>query len=126
MENSFAAHLTNVGGGLDKTALKAEKLEPAAAMQWKAQGNHEYACDFGFGGKTHNVGTADAIWLGNATVTKAMIADALTHAAKAADPKAAAVAEKTIKDTQLAKMREALKATFVLAEQKWADWKPLP
>src|SRR5207248_848987 len=76
-------------------------------------------------GKLIDAGTADQIWMGNAAVTKAMLAMALTDAAKAKDPKAAAVKEASITAGQVAKMKEALKATFVLADQKWDPWKPL-
>jgi hypothetical protein len=125
MQKSLAAHLQNISGLLDTKNLKAAGLDPPGAMQWKSLGNHRYGCDMGFGGAQVDVGTADQIWMGNAGVSKAELAQALTAAAKAKDPKAKAVAAATITAAQVAAMQQALKGVFLLAEQHWAKWVPV-
>ena len=101
---SLAALLTAVG----KTKWVAAPASP----------NH-YKSDLGLGGKTYDVGTAKQIWAGNATVTKAMLAEAQSAKFKKV------VKEDDIKDADLTNLRKELKADFEAADTNWTKWTPV-
>jgi len=104
MSRSLAALLTAVG----KTKWVSAPASP----------NH-YKSDFGLGGTTYDVGTAKQIWAGNATVTKAMLADAQSAKFKKV------VKEADIKDADIATLKQQLKADFEAADAKWTKWNPV-
>jgi hypothetical protein len=79
-----------------------------------------YKSDFGLGGALFPVGTARQIWAGNATVSKADLAKALTAKTK-----------KVVKDTditaqQIVDTQKALKADFEAADKNWIKWAAVP
>ncbi|GKS84026.1 hypothetical protein AVMA1855_07760 [Acidovorax sp. SUPP1855] len=89
----------------------------ASNMRWKAA----YQADLQSQGKYWaNVGTAKAIWAGNAAVTKSDLAKART-----------AATGKQVKDADIAQaevdaMRKTLKADFQAADDNWVKWTAVP
>lgn len=86
----------------------------------KAKWETGYKSDFGLGGGLFQVGSARQIWAGNATVSKADLATALT-----------AKTQKVVKDTeikaqQIADMQKALQADFEAADKNWVKWVKVP
>ncbi len=85
-------------------------------MQWKAG----YQADFKSQGKYWaNVGSAQEVWLGNATVSKADLAKAQTVIT------GKAVKDADIKQADVDNMRKALKEDFQAAGENWAKWEPV-
>lgn len=129
-------HLQSFDDHLRNDLALAALLNLVGAMKWEAVGGtpRRYNCDLGLGGKLFNVGTAKEIWSLNATVTKAMIAqartDALMKAALAKGPAAAKavvrVKEADITADDLTKMKKSLKDDFFAAEKDWLKWKAVP
>ena len=91
-------------------------------MKWEAGSPaHHYSCDLGLGGTPVGVGTADGIWQGNATLTKAQYVKALNDArAKTKQPP---LKEADVKKEDFDKVFKALKQAFDDAEKdgtaKW-------
>ena len=116
----------------------AALLNSEGKMNWGAQPGkpNQYKSDLGFKGKLHTVGTAKQIWAGQATVTKAMIAQARTEHLKSAAMKAGPnskefkefkpVLETDVKQEEVAAMQKSLKGDFELADAGWKNWKPIP
>jgi hypothetical protein len=86
----------------------ADLLTRAGAMKWEHSG--QYKCDLGGGGALFAVGTAAAVWKGQASVTAAEIAGAT------------GVPASTIKAADVAAMRQKLKADMEAAEANWTLW----
>jgi hypothetical protein len=86
----------------------------------KAKWDVGYKSDFGLGGALYAVGTAKQVWAGNATVSKADLAQALS--AKTGK----VVKEADIKAEQIAETKTALKADFEAADTNWAKWIVVP
>src|SRR6516165_2161270 len=91
-------------------------------MKWEAGSPaHHYSCDLGLGGTPVGVGTADGIWQGNATLTKAQYVKALNDArAKTKQPP---LKEADVKKEDFDKVFKALKQACDDAEKdgtaKW-------
>jgi peptidoglycan hydrolase-like protein with peptidoglycan-binding domain len=108
---SLAAHLTAVGAWGWRTGHYDQ-----GARDW------HYACDLG--GTTGNfveVGTADQIWAGNATVTAAEI----IHAGWVR-PGGVGAATPPITPADIRLVQATLQADFQAADQAWARWMPVP
>ncbi len=86
----------------------------------KAKWETGYKSDFGLGGALFAVGTAKQIWAGNATVSKADLANALTAKTKKL------VKEIDIKAQQIVDTQKALKADFEAADKNWIKWVRVP
>jgi hypothetical protein len=82
----------------------------------KAKWDPGYKSDFGLGGALYQVGTAKQIWAGNATVSKADLAKALS--AKTGK----VVKDADIKAQQITDTQKALKADFEAADKNWIKW----
>jgi peptidoglycan hydrolase-like protein with peptidoglycan-binding domain len=96
-------------------------LNAVGKTKWALGGgspNH-YKSDLGLGGKKHDVGTARQIWAGNATVTKAMLAEAQSAKLKQQ------VKVTDIKDADVSGMQSMLKADFQAADSNWNRWNPV-
>jgi hypothetical protein len=91
-------------------------------MKWAAGSSaHHYSCDLGLGVTSIEVGTADAIWQGNATLTKPQYVKALNDArVKTKQPP---LKEADVKKEDFDKVFKALKTAFENAEKdgttKW-------
>jgi len=86
----------------------------------KAKWETGYQCDFGLGAALYQVGTAKQIWAGNATVSKADLAKALSTKTKKL------VKDTDIKAQQIADTQKALKADFESADTHWVKWQKVP
>jgi hypothetical protein len=86
----------------------------------KAKWETGYKSDFGLGGALFQVGSAKQIWAGNATVSKADLAKALTAKTQKV------VKETDIKAQQIVDMQKALKADFEAADKNWVKWVKVP
>ena len=86
----------------------------------KATWETGYKADFALGGVLFAVGTARQIWAGNATVSKADLASALTASTKKL------VKDADIKVQQIADTQKALKADFEAADTNWIKWVKVP
>ncbi|MBI3684217.1 MAG: peptidoglycan-binding protein [Acidobacteria bacterium] len=82
----------------------------------KAKWESGYKSDFGLGGAMSPVGTAKQIWAGNATVSKADLAKALSAKTKKV------IKEADIKLQQIIDTQKALKADFEAADTNWIKW----
>ncbi len=80
-----------------------------------------YKSDLGYGGTLYPVGTAKQIWAGNATVSKAQLAEAMSASADAKKAKKTYDA-KDIKADQLVDIQKTLKGDFQLADTNWIKW----
>jgi hypothetical protein len=111
----------------------AALLTQVGAAKWKgAQG--VYRTDFGMGGNYYFVGTAKAVWGGNAMVFPPQLAEAMTAKAKAAASKAGplspewknfkTVAAKNVTAKQVKEMQELLRSDFRKADKAWTQWTP--
>jgi hypothetical protein len=138
-------HLQNWSDtGVSMTARLAAHLQSSGTMQWtrnaRARGARSvtYNCDLGLGGTLFNVGTADQIWSGQATVTAAHITEARNEAAAraarqrpnpnnpagaprpgAGNPRVQPVAQDDVRA-----MQEELRAQMELADTNWRAWTP--
>lgn len=134
-----AIHLQSYKQGLVSVARSlADLLNTIGKLKWGAQPAkpNQYQTDLGFGGTLFTGGTAKQIWAGQATVTKAMIAQARTDALKKAAMKAGPnskefkqfkpVKEIDIKQDEVTTLQKALKTDFEQADQHWQKWKPSP
>jgi hypothetical protein len=129
-------HLQSFDDHLPNDKALADLLNRVGKMKWEAEHKkpRKYNSDLGFGATMFNVGKATEIWAGNATVTKAMIAQAKNDAAlKAAQAKGPAavkslikILEKDIKDDDVKQLKKSLKDDFSTAEAKWDQWKEVP
>jgi hypothetical protein len=86
----------------------------------KAKWDTGYKSDFGLGGALFQVGTAKQIWAGNATVSKADLAQALSAKTNKL------VKEADIKAQQIIDTQKALKADFEAADKNWMKWVKVP
>ena len=114
MRTRLAEHLTAVA--------KTQNALPKAVWgtsDVKSGRFRTYTTDFGLGGDSYNVGSANDIWEGNAKVSKANLAAALTAAAKKVDPKAPAIPPADIEDAQINAMKNTLQSIFTLANSQW-------
>ena len=136
---SLAAHLSAVGAWNWRTGHYDR-----ARRDW------HYACDLGgAAGVFVEVGTANQIWAGNATVTVAEItrtgwrrpgpAGGAAHrpgapapraggggAARPGAPALGAAAAPPVTHADIAVVRRALQADFQAADREWARWTPVP
>jgi hypothetical protein len=127
-------HLQSFDDHLPNDRALAALLNLVGVMIWEAEHKtpRRYNCDLGLGGKMYNVGRATDIWNLNATVTKAMMAEAMTDALKRgpfakdfAAKKVLPFKEADIKAADLTKMKQSLKDDFVAAETNWLKWQPV-
>ena len=86
----------------------------------KAKWDTGYKSDLGYGGALFHVGTAKQIWAGNATVSKADLAKALSAKTNKA------VKEADIKAQQITDTQKSLKADFEAADKHWIKWVKVP
>ena len=117
MRTRLAAHLTAVA--------KTQNVLPKAiwgTSNLRSGRFRTYTTDFGLGGNAYNVGSANDIWEGNAKVSKAELAGALTAAARKANPKAPAVLPAKITPKQLQESKTTLQTIFKLADTQWKSW----
>lgn len=95
-------------------------LQTVGKNQWDAitapKKSAVYKADFALGGALYAVGTAKEIWAGNATVSKADLASALSAKMKKV------VKESDIKSHDITAMQKALKADFEAADANWKQW----
>jgi hypothetical protein len=87
-------------------------LNKVGAMKWKFHSG--YQCDLGLGGEYHNVGDAVDIWDGSGPMEKKWIADGKKIKVDA------------VTDSDVAKMRAALRGEFDKAEAKADEWTDVP
>lgn len=123
-------------GKISSARSLVDLLNRAGKLKWgvdKLGPPNHYKSDLGFGGSLVVVGTALEIWSGSPALTKAKIVDAKNSAQKSESPGASPGKEKTVKlltetdvkDEEVTKLKEALKADFQLADDKFKDWKPI-
>lgn len=114
---SLAAHLTRAGAWNWQTGHYDR-----AARDW------HYACDLGgSAGIAVEVGTANQIWAGNATVTAAEIRRAgwVRPPALGGGAGATAPATPPITQADIQAVKAALQADFQAADRAWATWVPV-
>jgi hypothetical protein len=121
---SLAAHLSAVGAWNWQTGRYDR-----ARKDW------HYACDLGgAAGVFVEVGTANQIWAGNATVTAAEITrtgwrrsgPAVDAAHQPGDPTPVAAATPPVSAADIAVVQRALQADFQAADREWARWRSVP
>ena len=91
-------------------------LNTVGKMKWQRR----YKADLGMGGAFYSVGSAKTIWAGNASVSKAELAAALS-AKTGKVVKASSITQKQVND-----MRAALKADFEAGDANWVKWVAVP
>jgi peptidoglycan hydrolase-like protein with peptidoglycan-binding domain len=105
----------------------ADFLSKVSGMKWETmsvQGaaHMHYACDLGLGGDKIDVGMADEIWTGNATLTKAKYLTLLNAARIKQQPPAPKLTEAPAAEFEAA--FKSIKEAFVTADNRYKEWEP--
>ncbi len=135
-------HLQNWrDAGVSMTARLAAHLQNSGTMRWTSNARARparsatYNCDLGLGGTLFNVGTADQIWSGQASVTAANIAQARAEAAALAaqrpNPNNPAIRQRpgggnplvqSVTQADVRAMQASLREQMELADTNWRAW----
>lgn len=118
---SYDQSTASSGRSLARLLTAVGAFDWRAARYARAQRDWHYSSDLGgAAGVFVEVGTANQIWAGNATVTAAEIRSTGWASPGAAGPPA------TIGAAEIAQVRAALRADFASAETSWRRWTPVP
>lgn len=97
-------------------------LSGISGFNWEKKHGGHYACDLGTGSTPVDVGTADQIWTGNASLTKHEYVKLLNEARRKNGE--APLHDGDVSQATFQSAFSQLKKTFEEAESRWSEWQP--
>jgi hypothetical protein len=107
---------------VDIRASLAAFLSGVSGFNWEKKHGGHYACDLGTGSTPVDVGTADQIWTGNATLTKHQYVRLLNEARQKNGE--APLHDSDVSQATFRSAYNQLKETFEEADRHWSEWQP--